>query len=576
MIHGIYSNKPSFKFVKFDKGLNVILAERDEDSDETKTVNSRGKSTLISIINFCLGSKGFNADKDSLTGWDFIIDITLLGERVRATRSLDKPQNIILDREIRNWPVSPELDNETGLYYLKLEKWKNLLGLALFDIPETSDISIRSLLSYFIRSNSGAYIDPLNFFARQTNGDAHIYNTFFVGLDPQHASEWVKLDKKDKTLKALNKAIKEGVEEGVHETQGELEVKKVALEEELEKNQNILSSFKVHEKYKEIQEKANQLTTDIHQFANQNVSNEQKLRHYEASIKEEKAPEKIKIEQIYDEAGVIFSDSIQKTLDDVSRFHETIVRNRKSFLKAEITLIENDIEKCSRHIKELTDERSKHMAILETHGALEEYSLLQERHSEAIGKLENIKAEIERIKDRNIKIKEIKLTKLELDKKANIDYEEKREYWEKAIRLFNETAKALYGEEEKGEFVINISDKGYKFSVDISGGGGDGIKKMKVFCYDLMIICMQSILKRNINFLIHDSTIYEGVDERQIAHAIEQAAKKSESNNFQYIMTINSDMVPYDDFSKNFKFDDYIKLRLTDNNISGSLLGIRF
>ena len=50
MIHEIYSNKSSFKSVRFNEGLNVVIAERQQNSDEKKTVNSRGKSTLISII----------------------------------------------------------------------------------------------------------------------------------------------------------------------------------------------------------------------------------------------------------------------------------------------------------------------------------------------------------------------------------------------------------------------------------------------------------------------------------------------------------------------------------------------
>ena len=143
---------------------------------------------------------------------------------------------------------------------------------------------------------------------------------------------------------------------------------------------------------------------------------------------------------------------------------------------------------------------------------------------------------------------------------------------EKTISLFNETAKALYG--VPGNFAIDISNEGYNFKVDIAGSSGGGVGKMKVFCYDLMIICMQNILKRHINFLIHDSIIFEGVDDRQVAHAIEQASKKSMEHNFQYIMTINSDMVPYGDFSEKFDFDQYIKLRLTDKEESGCLLGI--
>ena len=391
-----------------------------------------------------------------------------------------------------------------------------------------------------------------------------------MGLNPQYASQWVDLDKKNKALRALGDAIKAGV----HETQGELEARKIEFEEELKKSRQILSNFKVHEKYQEIQTEANRLTKEIHDLTNQNIFDGQKLKHYETSITEEKAPGKNKLEQIYREAGLIFRDDIKKTLKEARLFHEKIIENRASFLKAEITRIKNCIEERERTVKNLTDERSECMEILNTHGALEEYLRLQERHSKIASGLEKIKNKIEEIKDRNIKIKDIRSSRLELDRSATIDYEEKRKLWEQSIKFFNETAKFLYG--VPGEFVIDISDKGYKFNVDIPGSRGGGIGKMKIFCYDLMVICMQHILKRNINFLIHDSFIYEGVDERQVAHAIEHAASKSRKHDFQYIMAINSDMIPYGDFSDKFKFDDYVQLRLTDEDESGSLLGIRY
>ncbi|MXZ50905.1 MAG: DUF2326 domain-containing protein [Rhodobacteraceae bacterium] len=261
-------------------------------------------------------------------------------------------------------------------------------------------------------------------------------------------------------------------------------------------------------------------------------------------------------------------------MKEASTFHEQIIKNRATFLKSEIVRIKKEIYERENLIYAKNDERANCMEILNTHGALEEYSHLQEQHTEVKERLEHIKNKIEEIRDITKKRKDIKLSKLELDSKAAIDYEEKREHWKKAIKLFNESSKFLY--DEPGEFVINISDKGYRFNVDIPGGNGSGIKKMIVFCYDLMVMCMQKILERKIDFLVHDSIIYEGVDERQIAHAIEQAAYKAKEYDFQYIMTINSDMVPYSDFHDGFNFNNYIKLKLSDDEESGSLLGIRF
>lgn len=571
MIHGIYSSKSSFKTVQFEKGLNVVIGERKETSDEKKTTNSLGKSTLISIINFCLGSDAPKSGLciNELSGWDFTIDITLLENRVQVTRVIDKPKKFIINGDTGNWPIEPEFDRDTKNRILGLEKWKQLLGLALFDAHHGS-ISIRSLLSYFIRSRNEAYTNPLKFFSSQPNNQANIFNTFLIGLDYRHAVKWLELDKQDKVLKALANALRAGV----HETQGELEAKKVELEEELNISRKTLSDFKVHEKYKDIQIKANQLTGQLHKLANENILESRKLEHYKNSISEETPPDKGKLESIYEEAGIVFQNSAKSTLEEASNFHEKIVKNRADFLKAEIFRIENEITKRQDRILKLNNERASCMKILNTHGALEEYTRLQEENTEVTGKLQQIQNKIEEVRNNSNQRKDIKLSKLELDNKASLDYEESREHWEKAIKLFNESTKALYG--VNGEFVINISDQGYHFNVDIDGGRGSGVGKMKVFCYDLMVMSMQKILKRNIDFLVHDSIIFEGVDERQIAHAIEQAANKAKEYDFQYIMAINSDIVPYNDFNEDFNFNDYIKLKLTDDDESGSLLGIRY
>ena len=45
---------------------------------------------------------------------------------------------------------------------------------------------------------------------------------------------------------------------------------------------------------------------------------------------------------------------------------------------------------------------------------------------------------------------------------------------------------------------------------------------------------------------------------------------------FQYICALNSDMIPMSDFSAGFDFEDLVRLRLTDTDPSGSLLGFRY
>ena len=99
---------------------------------------------------------------------------------------------------------------------------------------------------------------------------------------------------------------------------------------------------------------------------------------------------------------------------------------------------------------------------------------------------------------------------------------------------------------------------------------------MKVFCYDLMRAELWS--KRDVRpgFLIHDSNIFDGVDERQVARALELGERKATECGFQYIVCLNSDSVPHNDFTKGFDINNFVRLRLTDDKPAGRLLGIEY
>ncbi len=57
---------------------------------------------------------------------------------------------------------------------------------------------------------------------------------------------------------------------------------------------------------------------------------------------------------------------------------------------------------------------------------------------------------------------------------------------------------------------------------------------------------------------------------------LEQAAIVTEQNSLQYICALNSDMIPTDDLSAGFDLAQYIRVRLTDKDPAGRLLGMRF
>ena len=581
MIHRITANKSSFRPVEFTPGLNVVLADRTDESSQKDTRNGLGKSTLIDIIDFCLGAnvrKGQGLSIEPLQDWEFTLEITLAGDPVKVTRAINSPSHLDIEGLWDGWVEQADSVNLFKKIRLRLGLWRTLLGATLFGLHSSYDTkhkpSFRSLISYFIRRGTVAYIDPFGHTPHQPTWDRQLHIAFLLGMNWENASKWQELKDQEKGIRTINEAIESGAMEGARGSVGELEAECVQLESQLKRESNALEGFKVHPQYETIQNEADRITETIHNLTNQNIVDQRRLSRYKESVEAETLPSNTAIDNIYEESGVIFPDSVRRTLTEAKEFHAKIIENRRAFLETEIRRIERKIRLQNEEIRRQTDERANLLRILETHGAMQELAKLQERIIEIRGNLEQKRIRLEEIKDRISRKRNINIAKAELTKIAELDHEERRDLWSLPLRLFNDNSQALY--EAPGHLVININETGFKYNVEINKSGSEGIEKMKIFCFDLMLSQIMSKQNNRLNFLIHDSILYDGVDSRQRALALEHASKVSSENNAQYICTLNSDMVPREDFSDGFNFDEHVRLTLTDEDPSESLLGFYF
>ena len=575
MIHKIWASDKQFKPIEFHSGLNIVLAERASESNSKNTRNGAGKTTLLNIMHFCLGaeSKKLSLPLDKLHGWAFYISLDVCGKRLTAKRSISNDKIIEIEADCYEFPIIPEISSE-GIRFYKNNAWKELLGRCLFEINVGSSAryepSFRSLIPYFMRRKPSEYNDPFKYLANQKTYQYEMYNAYLLGLNWLYASEAQELRDKLAAVKALASVRKLGI----GETEGELEAKRVRIEQEISMEDDAIKSFNVHPQYKEIQESANKLTNKMHDFTNKALLLKRKIDGYEKTVSKENIQDKDSVEKLFSEAGVLFSSNIKKSLGEAKRFHEEIVSNRKLFLEAEITQLKNSLRLTEESIETASAERAELLKILETHGALEEFSVIQERMVEKKGELVEIKNKISNLIEMDQCKKEVKLSQVELEKKLRRDYEQSRSEWEKAIVLFNENSQALY--KKPGNLIINIINAGYKFDVEINKSSSEGVGKMKIFCYDLMLVELMK-QRGGIDFLFHDSSLFDGVDSRQRAYALIHAHRKAIKNNFQYICALNSDMIPNKELQEEgFNIDEFVRLTLKDKHESDSVLGFYF
>jgi uncharacterized protein YydD (DUF2326 family) len=584
MIRAIRCNHTSFKTVEFRPGFNVVLADRTEESGSKDSRNGLGKSTLIEIIHFCLGStlspKAKGLDSRNLRGWAFSLELTLSNQVITVTRNTADQSKVVIEGDTTSWPIQPK--EKEGQRVLSLTHWKAILGNLLFGLPSDNEDKkfqpkFRGLISYFIRRGRDAFSTPFEHHRKQFDWEKQVNNAFLLGLAWEDARDLQLLKDKKKLLddiKKLKKNTDTGVAIGIFGSLGELEALKVQVESQLRERKQTLSNFRVAPQYHELEANANRLTAEIHEATNNNIADKKLLEFYQSSLEAENEPSPDDVTHIYESVGIELPGLVVRRLEEVEIFHRRLIENRRDFLSTEIERIRRDVSSRERLIREKTEQRASLLEVLQTHGALEEYTRLQELYLEIVSNLNEINKRIEELNKFEEGKSALNIEKERLLQRARRDYQERRVQAEKARELFNTNSRFLY--DAPGRLIINVGDNGFQFNVEISRDGSEGIDNMKIFCYDLMLAQLWSERDPSPRILIHDSTIFDGVDERQVRLALEFADRESRRCGFQYICTLNSDRVPYSEFAKDFNFDSFVRLRLTDESDESGLLGILF
>lgn len=584
------------KEITFKKGLNVILADITEVEDvknDKKSRNGAGKTTLIEIIDFCLAGNQKTLNSKVLENWRYSIDLILNNKTYTVYRSIYNSNKIYFsDGDYSFWKIKPhkikqEEEQDSNLkYVLKEDEWKSVLGNLIFHIDDESEIpyspTYRSIISYFIRYKDAAFIDPFKTFSSQPAWQVQVYNAFLLNLNWEYAALLQNLkDTKDSIL-ALKKATKKGYLENFVGTIGELEAEKVALENKVKQFDEQLANFHVHPQYEIIQKEANNLTKKIHSISNTITIQKSLLEKYQNDMIEEKETNINAIEKVYKEAGLIFPSNLTKSLKEIIQFHKTVIKNRKEYLKDEINRLEASIKNKENTIALMSEKRADNMQILKTHNAMDEYNQLQSRNTILKSQLHAIESHIANIRRIENGLNDNKIKMLDLLQEAQQDLEERTVQKTLAMQTFAEIAEHLYADilqNEKIGLSIDFNENGYKFNAFIGKDNSSGRSSMKVFDYDMTIMKIKNQLNNNLpGFLIHDSDIYDPVDERQIARALHYADMLTTKMDTQYICAINSDRINMEYFDVKFKekfYKECVRLVLKDTN-DGGLLGFKF
>jgi uncharacterized protein YydD (DUF2326 family) len=573
MIHRIYSSLASFKSLELRPGLNVLIAKKESGASDKQTRNRAGKTSLIEIVHFLTGADAGTDSlfrSEALANESFGMAFDLGGEQLRVERSGHQKSKIRVDG-------ASFLNERTGL---SNSEWVELLGEKMFELHQVPDTdgrapTFRSLFAYFVRrQSSGAFTTPEKQATMQQAGDYQVALLFMLGLDWTIASDWQKVRDREKTLAELRKAAGAGAFGSIIGKASDLRTQLTVAEARLRGLKSQVAAFRVLPQYQELEAEADQLTRAINDLSNANVIDTATIGDLERAIQAEAPPPLTDLQSIYAEAGVALPDVAIKRYDDVRGFHESIIRNRRDYLAGELDGARQRVTAREEGKLRLDGRRAVVMGVLQSHGALDQFSQLQ-------GEAGRIEATVESLRQRFEAAEQLEGTKNELEIERNRltlrlrrDFSEQRLRLSEAILAFEETSRRLY--ESAGSMTVEETSNGPVFQFPMQGSRSKGIKNMQIYCFDIML--MRLCARRGVGpgFLVHDSHLFDGVDGRQVVSAMKVGAETAGELGFQYIVTMNED----DAFKESIEGFDLRKhvlpVVLTDAEEDGGLFGFRF
>jgi uncharacterized protein YydD (DUF2326 family) len=587
MIHTVTSSLDSFKTLKFNQGLNILLAEKSEGATDRQSRNGAGKTSFVELINFIFGG---NTEKDNifrspeLEPWSFEARVDIGGALVDVARSGAKPSRIALQGDTSGWLIQPTLESKTGDLGFSNEQWRLLLGAEMFGLnadPSSAERlrfgpSFRSLFSYFARrQNSGGLTAPTQHSGKQQGWDQQVSVSYLLGLDARVPQEFQEIRTQEKSMAELRKAAKDGGLGQYFGTAADLRTQLTIAEARAKRLAGQLSTFNVVPEYANHEREASVLTRDISALNDQNTLDRELILQLRETIDSEQPPAADNLARVYREAGVLLPGTVNRRFEEVAAFHLAVVENRKTHLSSEIEAAEVRIGERGQKREQLDGRRRQLMGILQSGGALEHYARIQEEAGRCEAEAEGLRqrlATAERLESTKV---ELEIERARLLKTLQSDLHERQALISEAILIFEELSSALY--EKAGHLTISATANGPTFEVRIDAQRSKGITNMQVFCFDLMLADLATRRGLGPGFLIHDSHLFDGVDERQVAKALQLGADHAAKAGFQYIVTMNSDAVPNDGFRTGFDLEAFVMpTRLTDANDTGGLFGLRF
>lgn len=563
------ANQDSFRTVRFNRsGLTLIVGTKTDPSDKSRhhSTNGVGKSLLIYLISFCLGSDSNRQLKEKLPDWEFTLTFEHKHTLRTVARSTNNQGYLMVDGQ------------KTAL-----RAFNKAMGLEFFGIIEsTKELTFRLLMRLFLRQGKSAYISEAVTFANEKQFQSQLRGSYLFGLDENFPLRKLELRQEwDKVESIRLQLQKDSFLRDYFQGNRDASLELADLDDHIVSLKKKVSKFKIAENYDLMAGEAEAARRDWQRSRNELNSLESSLLQIEASLSVQPEITTDTIQGMYRDAKIELPGAVLKKITEVLEFHRELVESRTRRLVLEKHEIERRRDTLKQELQTLSQKKDDYYRFLGSHGALREYEAIHSNLMESQLKADRL---------RQFKKLQEECTERAQKNKLEMSQENIRttEYL-KAVKpitdeindRFRSMARRIWPNHTCG-LVINNNEGSnqIRFDIDakIQGDASDGVGETKLFCFDMTILLGQ----RNhlMRFVAHDNRLYPGIDPRQCVELFRIADGLTRDHDMQYIASVSkADLVAMREVMEapqeyDSLFSNNIVLELTDDSDKGKLLGV--
>lgn len=554
----ISSGAKVIREIEFHKGLNLIVDE----SEHQITGNSVGKTTVLKLVDFCLGAnpKHIYVDHETKKQEYKLVKDFLVQNKVLITLILTTDLDLGTDDIIieRNFLARKDIVRRINGEPLTEEEFDIKLNSILFPEHRANKPTFRQIISHNIRYKDESINNTLKTLDSYTT-DAE-YETLYLFL---FGCEFTKGNSKQEILTKIKQeeTYKNRLER--NQTKTTYETALSLVNNDIDKLNNKKSSFNLNENFEKDLDQLNHVKYEINKISSVigklNIRKDL-IREAEEDLKLSKSNIDLRqLEIIYEQATSKIK-SLHKSFSDLVSFHNTMIGEKVKFITKELPSIEKSIANENDNLRRLLEEEKKLTAEISKSESFEELehiiAELTEKHRKK-GEYESIIHQLNEVES-NLKVLAQQL--------AEIDNELFSDEFEQIVKTqlykfnihFASISNELYGEQYAVKYDITTNSKRqriYKFSA-FNANMSSGKKQGEISCFDLAYTLFAD--EENIpclHFLLNDK--------KELMHD-NQLVKISEfvnRNNIQFVASILKDKLPAE-----LNKDEYFVVKLSQDD----------